>query len=1046
MTRKRFYHRYFLVLSLLGISTLSIAANQAESLSELEQTSISLPPRSINDITRMLSDHKQHDDLVNKLITMADALAPDTTERKPLFDFYWKRGLAAGELGRVQQQISDLQIAISNGQSATPEYARALRNLAFAEVQGGNFLSALRNVNDSIRHIPTTSRGQLTGAYAQLVALSALVGDFEGAQRNLNELESTLVMLKSGRAWGTWSHFWLANYERARGEFFRLSGKAVEAEGAYRKSLREIQLSLVDLPALSASGQDAPTLENMQMLGEGVERGLSMALLAQGKLVESEAMVRTSLEHTLKRVGRNSPDVARGLGAMANVIAEQGRYLESAKLSEAALNIMLRSGAAPESLPVMGAYRANLAAQVALGNYPKALDIYAKMQGILADKPELAAKILRGDLDVVLALLRTQQTNPAEKMSSAMLEKARQQFGEDSVRTAEIRGFHAIALADNEQNEQALSDFRKAIPVLSERVRNDSEAETASSRRQQRFVIILERYIQLLGKLQDKGTLPSTLNAANESFMLADLARGSSVQRALSRSAARAAIKDPGLASLARQEQDAQRRANSLNDLLSQLLSAAPEQQLPAIQAKIRNDIVALKQSRDQLKKEIEQRFPDYAQLVNPRPVNMLQVQKMLQPGEVMLAWYFGEQNAHLWAIVADGRTRFATLKTNRKEMAAEVEKLRKALNPEVPTIEQIPPFDVVTAHQLYQQLIGPAAELLEGANTLLAVPHGELGQLPLSLLVSRPVVQPIAGGLTFSTYRNVPWLMRKIAIAQLPSVSALASLRQLPAAAAERLPFIGFGDPYFSEEQATQADKKGLVAQVAMRGVPLRLRSVPKTQSVDSAELALLPRLPDTAQEIREIAAALGAEPSRDVFLQRAASEKTVFATDLSNRRVVMFATHGLIPGELNGLTQPALALSAPTVAGGEGDGLLTQEEILSLKLNADWVVLSACNTAAGEGAGSEAISGLGRAFFYAGARALLVSNWPVETEAARGLMTDLFKRQATNASLGKAEALRLAMQGLIDGPGRVDAKTGKSVFSYAHPLFWAPFVLVGD
>ena len=267
-----------------------------------------------------------------------------------------------------------------------------------------------------------------------------------------------------------------------------------------------------------------------------------------------------------------------------------------------------------------------------------------------------------------------------------------------------------------------------------------------------------------------------------------------------------------------------------------------------------------------------------------------------------------------------------------------------------------------------------------------------------------------------------------------------------LPAGASDRLPFIGFGDPYFSAAQASEADKKGIANQVAMRGVPLRLRSVPRTQSVDSAELALLPRLPDTALEIREIAKALGADPASDIFLNQAASEKTVFAANLANRRVVMFATHGLVPGELNGLMQPALALSAPGVSGGAGDGLLTQEEILSLKLNADWVVLSACNTAAGEGSGSEAVSGLGRAFFYAGARALLVSNWPVETEAARGLMTDLFRRQSADNALGKAEALRKAMLGMVDGPGKLDAKTGKPVFSYAHPLFWAPFVLVGD
>src|SRR3546814_8473641 len=97
------------------------------------------------------------------------------------------------------------------------------------------------------------------------------------------------------------------------------------------------------------------------------------------------------------------------------------------------------------------------------------------------------------------------------------------------------------------------------------------------------------------------------------------------------------------------------------------------------------------------------------------------------------------------------------------------------------------------------------------------------------------------------------------------------------------------------------------------------------------------------------------------------------------------MFAPHGLVPGDLNGLAEPALALSAPAVTGASGDGLLTMSEILGLRLNADWIVLSACNTASGDGASAEAVSGLGRAFFYAGTRAVLVTNWPVETTSDR-------------------------------------------------------------
>ena len=165
-----------------------------------------------------------------------------------------------------------------------------------------------------------------------------------------------------------------------------------------------------------------------------------------------------------------------------------------------------------------------------------------------------------------------------------------------------------------------------------------------------------------------------------------------------------------------------------------------------------------------------------------------------------------------------------------------------------------------------------------------------------------------------------------------------------------------------------------------------------------------------------------------------------------LTQYRVVAFATHGLVPGDLDGLIQPALALTAPEVAGVDGDGLLTMEEVLALRLDADWVVLSACNTASGDGSGAEAISGLGRAFFYAGARALLVSHWPVETTSALALTSELFRRQRAAGHLARAGAMQQTMVWLMDEQGFTEPTTGRVVFSYAHPLFWAPFTVVGD
>ena len=278
--------------------------------------------------------------------------------------------------------------------------------------------------------------------------------------------------------------------------------------------------------------------------------------------------------------------------------------------------------------------------------------------------------------------------------------------------------------------------------------------------------------------------------------------------------------------------------------------------------------------------------------------------------------------------------------------------------------------------------------------------------------------------------------------------VGRAPDVAQLPPGKPGRSELIAFGDPVFSAEQEEQAEKgwsnrshKTLVADctlITTRGLPLKRRSSPKLEGVDSAELAMLPRLPDTADEFESISLALQADPTKALNLGKQANEKVVKTTDLSGFKVLAFATHGLVPGELNGLTQPALALTAPAVAGVDGDGLLTMEEILALKLDADWVVLSACNTGAASGEGAEAASGLGRAFFYAGTRAILVTNWSVHSQSARELVTDLFKRQAGDTTLTRAEALRQAMVALMDGPGYVGGRRQDRI------LLW-PSVILG-
>jgi CHAT domain-containing protein len=190
-------------------------------------------------------------------------------------------------------------------------------------------------------------------------------------------------------------------------------------------------------------------------------------------------------------------------------------------------------------------------------------------------------------------------------------------------------------------------------------------------------------------------------------------------------------------------------------------------------------------------------------------------------------------------------------------------------------------------------------------------------------------------------------------------------------------------------------------------------------------------------------VARELGAQQG-DVFLGARATETLIKKLNvegvLADRRVVHFATHGLVTSETervaNALAEPALILTPPQDANDADDGLLTASEVAQLNLDADWVVLSACNTAAGGEKGDvEALSGLARAFFYARARALLVSHWYVDSSATVALITRSFAELNADPTIGRAEALRRSMLALIATGGR-----------NAHPANWAPFVVVGE
>jgi len=332
--------------------------------------------------------------------------------------------------------------------------------------------------------------------------------------------------------------------------------------------------------------------------------------------------------------------------------------------------------------------------------------------------------------------------------------------------------------------------------------------------------------------------------------------------------------------------------------------------------------------------------------------------------------------------------------------------------------------------------LLDPVANLIDDKRHLLIVSSGVLTGLPFHLLVTEPPSTRNPNGQQLQAYRDAAWLIQRHAVTLLPSVSSLRALRVIAKGGQAAKPMIGFGDPVFGQRPVPEQPDRA-VTQTA------GLRSTTKTRAygsywrgthanLDALRTGLAP-LPETSAELIAVVRKVGG----DLKLGPAASETTVKSMDLSQYRIVYFATHALVAGEIANLAEPALALTIPNEPTELDDGLLTASEVAQLKLNADWVVLSACNTAAGDRPGAEALSGLARAFFYAGSRALLVSHWRMDSETAVRLTTDTFEAMQKEPTIGRAEALRRAMLAMIE-----DTSNPWN----AYPDYWGPFSIVGE
>jgi CHAT domain-containing protein len=817
--------------------------------------------------------------------------------------------------------------------------------------------------------------------------------------------------------------------------------------GKYSEAIPLAQRQLADLEKASGpfNRDVAASLNNLALLYGN-----------QGRDAEAEPLYRRSLAIMEKAFGLDSAEVGAGLSNLAALYQRQERYAEAEPLFKRSLAV--REQALGHGHPDVGQSLNNLATFYEKQDrhadseplFKRALSIYEKSLG--PDHPAVAT-VLNNLGQVAKAEGRYAEAEPLIRRSLAIREKV---LGRDHPDVA--RSLNNLADLDERQGRYADAEplYQRALAIR-EAALGPEHPDAWTSLNNLAFLYqaegrtadalpLVERAIAS-GRAQLRVALPVLFAAQRQQLVPAEKAlddalnavqRGaqSSAASAVNKLAIRLAAGSDRLAELVRRDQDLAAEAEALNKAIVAAVSKERSKRDAAAEQRSRERLGAISAERATLQKTFAAEFPDYTALSNPLPMTAREIQALLSGDEAMVLFPVVDKESYVIALTRENFD-WKPLPLGAEALSRKVAAFRHGLDvgSASDASGKAGLFDLAQAFELYATLLGPVETLVKDKRSVLVVPSGALTALPFHLLVTEKPAAAIPEKI--EGYRDAAWLLKRQAVSVLPSVASLKALRSFARKDHGVKPMTGFGDPLFNPAQEGNGDKRA-ATKSASRGVTTSAYTdFWQGAGVDRGRLAqALPQLPDTADELNAVAKDLGVAAS-DIHLGSDASETSVKRLALADYGIVYFATHGLVAGDVKGLAEPSLALSIPKQPSELDDGLLTASEVAQLKLNADWVVLSACNTIAGDKPGAEALSGLARSFFYAGARALLVSHWAVDSQAATRLAIATFDRLKSDPKIGRAEALRQAMLAYLGDP---------SSPRNAYPAFWGPFALIGE
>ncbi|HEY0114769.1 MAG TPA: CHAT domain-containing tetratricopeptide repeat protein [Allosphingosinicella sp.] len=779
----------------------------------------------------------------------------------------------------------------------------------------------------------------------------------------------------------------------------------------------------------------------------------------QRRYQEAQTVVERALEEQRRRFGEDHEDSLASLGALGTIHSAQGNHEEAERLLKDAAERMERALGATHPF--------TLSAGNNLGVLYRTMGRHAEAERLFRQTLDRRTRALGAEhpdtlnsLDSLGRLYREQRRYAqADEVLGQALAGHRRRHGDDHPLTlATAANLTSVRLSLG-RPAQALEAAR--IAVAGARTRRSGASADRYSEAQRAREEISERvgYGLLANAAWGAAAGGDRASLQAEAFAALQDALGGEANQSIMQMAVRryAEGAGAGLGMLLRERSMLNERWIATMEQYAHA-QADTSDAAPAARARLRSHRIDIAERLSAIDRRLMSEFPDYFSLIKPQPIDLGATQTLLGADEAVLLVVPTEFGTQLMSVTREG-VEWGRSDWNSARVQAAAERLRwdasgtaqgdaervrawqEAQRPNAP-----PSFDRTTAHELYRELVGPVERVLRGKRRLYVAAGGALAALPFSLLVTEP---PRGADDDAEALRTTQWLADRYALIHIPSIQSLALLRR-SARSGNRGSggLVGFGDPALAGAPAARRGGVPLpAAEAVFEPAPAPWGGVMASVSA----LRRMPQLPGTARELAAMREIFGGNRA-SIFTRGEATETAIRSADLSAASVIIFATHGLTPADLVSvgadartasevyeLVEPGLVLTPPGTASEGDDGYLAASEVTSLRLNADWVILSACNSATPDDASEPGLSSLARAFFYAGARNLLASHWPVDDEV--GARITVRTIQLERSGRPRAEAFQQAMREI-----RLDRSHDRADSSWAHPFYWAPFVLIGD